>query len=313
MRECDVHPIDARVIGVSKDNRIEVWNYHSHECVMSKTLSEIVSSIPHSKDASSPFNISIDQKPNNFIASRQSYSLRPSRSVYSTCHSNSRVLNPVPDASERTSGSPLKVGDVKVSSFCDMEAIRWNCGMYAAIGARATRTSLYDGEDSYVSDLSKLSTSSSTIHTSSCIMIVCETAILFHDYQTGHTSALVGTDLGAPKAIPTCAEFISPELCAIGCSDGLIRIWNCEQRKLVKTLNTGSKTALQALKNLLSKDSYSPNGLDCPLQEGQGRMRLLSVQTDGMSLIWESEILGNMILIDDEGASGQLTTSGNKL
>ena len=59
-----------------------------------------------------------------------------------------------------------------------------------------------------------------TFHTSGKILIICDQIIIFYDFITNITNVLTNNELSKH---PTIAEFISPNLCAIGCSDGIIR------------------------------------------------------------------------------------------
>ena len=54
------------------------------------------------------------------------------------------------------------------------------------------------------------------------LLIHCENAILFYDYITGKLDMITSIDLA--KTMPRCVELIAPNYCAIGCSDGHIRI-----------------------------------------------------------------------------------------
>ena len=78
-----------------------------------------------------------------------------------------------------------------------------------------------------------------TFHAPAQLMIVCDTGVLFHKFlanpsststshhrnSNNHTRLITPADLN--NKIPTSAEFIFNSICAIGCSDGVIRIWDC--------------------------------------------------------------------------------------
>ena len=258
---------------------------------------------------------------NDFISSRLSTKSAPLASISTTFHSDPKITtslhsNNVPNVDKEGIEKAYlqtiqlnKVGDVKRVSFIDKEAIRWTCGVYSTAATKVFKSPLYDNCDSSneETDSYLFAVTSKTFHTPQCIMIVCEYAIIFHDYTTRRSSAITTLDFGQTKATPTCAEFISPEICAIGFSDGFIRLWDCLQWKQVKVLNTASKSPVQSLLNLLPKNYFSMSGLGLPIKDGHGRMRLLSVQSDGSALIWECDIFGNMILIGDSDPSGYLS------
>jgi hypothetical protein len=313
---------------------------------MSKSLNEILQSVPlrtsttahqYAKQlttqqghALAPHHVtSIHHPKNDFLQSRQSTRHNSSSlSVHANYHSHPKIASALlsvheydkqatrqseREAAERSHLHALnlqKVGYVKRAVFIDKEAIRWSCGIYSQTATKALKSPLFAQTPTKTSpETTPFAAMKTTFHTSQCIMLVCETAIVFHDVQSKRSSAITTVDFGASKATPSCAEFINPELCAIGCSDGLIRIWDCLHWKLVKTLNTSSKSPLQALKNLLPKNHFSLSGDEIPCKDGHGRMRLLSTQADGSSLIWESEIFGNMILIGDEDPTGHMATT----
>lgn len=349
MRECEVHPFLSRVIGVNKNNIVEVWDYTSHECIMSKPLHEILINVPIKTAVSTAATLSHHSQPlttkqyhsllqsheesneypvNDFLLSRQRNS-RHHTTVGGTFVSSPVITSALlsqkqiddkshfqmeKEISDRNHLNILqlqKVGYVKQATFVDREAIRWTCGVYSQMATKASKNPLYSqAQDSSDSEPSPFAAMSTTFHTPQRIMLVCESAVVFHDMQTNRSSAITILDFGATKAFPTCAEFIYPELCAIGCSDGCIRVWDCLQWKLVKTLNTSTKSAVQSLKNLLPKNHFSLTGQMCPMKDGHGRMRVLSTQADGVSLLWESEIYGNMILVGDDDPTGVLSTTG---
>jgi WD40 repeat protein len=345
VRECNVHPIDSRLISANKDNVVEVWDYFSQECSLSKSLHDILQTVPlktsstshqyaqqlttqqgHALLNSNLPTSSIQYPINDFIQSRQS---RSSKSLHfpvdANYHSSPQIASALlssqdydthlhqqseRDAAERSHLLSLqlhRIGDIKRVSFIDREAIRWTCGIYSQAASKASKSPLFS--QSQPSETPAFAAMSTTFHSSQCIMLVCDAAIVFHDMQTKRSSAITTLDFGATKAFPTAAEFIYPELCAIGCSDGSIRIWDCLQWKLVKTLNSTSRSPIHSLKNLLPKNYFSVSGRELPSKDGHGRMRLLSTQSDGSSLIWESEIFGNIILIGDDDPTGFLTPS----
>ena len=351
VRACGVHPIDSRVISVNKDNVIEVWDYYSQECLMSKSLHNILQTVPLKVSSTStpahqyapqlstkqnhelqvqwqtPSN-AIQYPINEFLHSRQAPRQHATIPVNANFISSPNIASALlssyeydkqlhlqsdRETAERSHLHALqlqKVGYIKRVSFIDREAIRWMCGIYSQAASKASKNPLFShSKTESNSETTPFTTLSNTFHTSQCIMLVCESAIVFHDIQTQRSSAITTLDFGATKATPTCAEFINPELCAIGCSDSCIRIWDCLQWKLVKTLNCPSKSPIQSLKNLLPKNYFSLSGQEAPTKDGHGRMRLLSTQADGTSLIWESEIYGNMVLIGDDDPTGFLSAS----
>jgi WD40 repeat protein len=87
-----------------------------------------------------------------------------------------------------------------------------------------------------------------TFNTASMIMIICGSAVIFHDFLINHTQIINTSDLG--NKIPTSADFIFNDFCAIGCSDGIIRIWDCMKWKENMQLAAHSKGDILTVKSL---------------------------------------------------------------
>jgi hypothetical protein len=66
------------------------------------------------------------------------------------------------------------------------------------------------------------------------IVIVCEYGVIFYDFVTQASRLVQVNDLSTkPKSI-TSATFVFYDLIAIGCIDGLVRIWDCNKWMEVK-------------------------------------------------------------------------------
>jgi WD40 repeat protein len=62
------------------------------------------------------------------------------------------------------------------------------------------------------------------------IMIVTDHAVIFYDTSTHRSKLIIFQDVK-----PLCASFVFYDMLSIGCSDGSIKIWDCNQWKEVKS------------------------------------------------------------------------------
>ena len=193
VKVCAVHPIQQWVIIADKTS-VCIWDYTRQQCIMEKSLAEIIKGIEKGSGQRS----TVATSSHEFVSSRSYQFNCPRPSGYRQCGALPRKN--APDSGEDLTGPVLKVkdvGEVKNVSFADRAAIQWQCGVTVPPTA-----------DSF--------------HTASRVMIECEAAILFFDFaQQSYTHIVSTADLG--KHTPTCAEFVSPDMCAVGCSDGNIR------------------------------------------------------------------------------------------
>lgn len=95
---------------------------------------------------------------------------------------------------------------------------------------------------------SSITASPSSSHSgSNLLLIVREHQVLLVDYVTHACSVVDEADLGKP---PASADMLSPRCCAIGCSDGVIRLWDIRTRAVVRTLAGHSKGAVSLLRTI---------------------------------------------------------------
>jgi hypothetical protein len=126
------------------------------------------------------------------------------------------------DAAKRLS----QIGHIKRVAFIDRLALTWTCGHALpedSAGFSQTRTGL---------------------------MILTDAALLFLDYASGLALEINAFDLGTRP--PTYAEFLYPNICAIGTSDGLIRLWNMNEWSVSQTLSGHFKEVV-SIKNCVTK------------------------------------------------------------
>ena len=88
-------------------------------------------------------------------------------------------------------------------------------------------------------------------------MIICDTILLFYDFITNCSHILTATELTKQ---PTTAEFISIDLCAIGCIDGQIRIWDCYNWANTKTIQSHNRGEILSIKSILTSTQFTSSG-----------------------------------------------------
>jgi hypothetical protein len=202
---CDVHPESPWIVSAEK-NTIYVWDFlrlvcfvfvslavhhlsssSRRDCLVEKTIAEILESMERSKRHSSP----LLPLSNSFVANRTFSSHSVHGSFLQRIKSGNEPLEQLPAAHLRA------VGEIKRVVFVDRLAMQWTCG-----GITIPPTS-----DSF--------------HSSNRLMILCDGALLFYDFVSGVTHAITPADLGRVNICS--AEFIYTDLCAIGGADGSIR------------------------------------------------------------------------------------------
>jgi WD40 repeat protein len=165
---------------------------------------------------------------------------------------------------------------------------------------------------------------------SSRIMVLCENCLLFYDYVSGIAHMLSSTELSKP---PAAAEFIAPNLCAVGCSDGQIRVWDCLSWAAVKALPGHSKGPIVWLRMLCARSYAASAKSDAPaasvgggswggsldmssilsstgLPAKEEKPRLFSVGSDGGALLWDLAISGTSVGILGGAPAGHLLSAG---
>jgi len=101
-----------------------------------------------------------------------------------------------------------------------------------------------------------------SFHSNSRIMIVADTAVIFYDFVAQSGDIITSAELDGKT--PSYAEFVGEHLCAIGCSDGVIRIWSCDGGKVIKKLEAHARGEITFLKSILDKRYLWRDASVCP-------------------------------------------------
>jgi hypothetical protein len=146
------------------------------------------------------------------------------------------------------------------------------------------------------------------------VIITCKSGIIFYNYLSRSSHFIYPSDIDA-KLIHY-SEFISSNLLAIGCSDGALRIWDCESWKMIPLrgkFDYHAKAAdIYCIKNLIHTKLSVNN-------DGKEHFRFLSLGSDGLAFLWEGEIVGNILVAEhpagrlDDSQGGKISLLGNAL
>lgn len=235
---CQIHTgTRPWVICADRDDEIHVWDYSSKKRLMRKYLQDMTSA-KFNRDSSieaSKVRPFVEQRIPQFQEATNRWS------HYSTYLQEGFVDNFTQEIlgfdshfmceedllgnsnSENTLSGLKQFGTIRAVAFVDEQSIQNNSG-------------------------ERFSPHIATFNVDTRVMIVCDSALIFYDFATNKSNTISSSDLSG-KAITT-AEFVFSDLVAIGCSDGLIRIWDCQKWIEVKVLAAHSRGEIVALKNL---------------------------------------------------------------
>eukprot|EP01041_Mallomonas_annulata_P008594 gene8594-17724_t len=258
---CEVHPEIPWSLCVDREGIVTVWDFVERERLLFKSLHELVLLAEHQKNHLNATQPSI--VPQSFMQSRMKTKQRPSNDDNTkTTHSHSSI------------SKPKDYGVVQQLSFIDPISIQ-----------RSNKLNMT------VNDI--------TVHTSSKIMIICESIIVFYDFTSNVCHTLSQVELG--KA-PTAAEFIFPDLCAIGCVDGYIRIWDCIKWTMIKILPGHCKGDIPVIRSIIThnfRTDDAPQGSHTPTSTSrlnnlkELKFRFLSIGNDGVVYLWMGVVIRN--------------------
>lgn len=135
-----------------------------------------------------------------------------------------------------------------------------------------------------------------SLHSESLLMLLCDQAVLFHDWKGNFTRVISCADMES-KASPTCAEFIHEDVLAIGCSDGVIRLWSVSKWTFMKSLTAHakkSKSELFCVRSLPDDKHTSKIGYEVE----ENCMRFISTSKDCTSYMWLGSVADGGGIVD---------------
>lgn len=246
----EMHPIRSWILSCHKDGEIFLWDYSTNKLLMRKTLSDMCSTV--GKEDS----INAAQS----SGARSSIILKPSMDENYVYNSYGRqAVNGVGEESARRVQMDRSKGVVQ-SSISELiakqsKAISNNAARSRTAGAgggiqnnpsgaaskRVKDVKQNFGEVRHIGFADRLGVShysgvsinadDDTFNSDSCVMISCDTFIIFYDFVLDTSVAIAAerSDLGK---IPKCATFIHKDTCAVGFCDGQIRLWGLYSNSL---------------------------------------------------------------------------------
>jgi WD40 repeat protein len=202
----EVHPVKPLVLAADKDGKVFMWDYSARKTVFSVHILSLAT------DRNvKPVHLESQQMPFTYASrttQRSQVRLSGRVPVKTTKPNNETIIPSLKDGTVHANPASLnktkqQLGQITQVCFADTSYMLSSTG------------------------LAGHSSNSSFAHPSnseSIVTIVCEGAVLFYDYVTGEASAVSPTEFY--KATPSCVEMPYLNTCLIGCSDGLIRVWD---------------------------------------------------------------------------------------
>ena len=209
VRIIDVHPTKSLVLAADREGKVLLWDYNLKKTIINQTCISMILDRSNTKEAK---NVSINTFSNvNRCSGRAA--ARMSGAILKSPPSQSSIrFDPKPVISKpRTSSNfaPAVVNKIKQQ----IGQILHVCFADTAYMQSCAGLSPYLSK-SFIPPC----------NSESLIAIVCENQVLFYDYVTRQVTALTPNELG--KANPCCIEFAYTSSCLIGCSDGIVRVWD---------------------------------------------------------------------------------------
>jgi len=204
------HPTLPLILSCDEEQTLSIWNYSLSQLVWSRSSQQLV------KDATGVPPVSLLQHV-KFNPRRISHnSIRRIEGL--TRNLNCVNLQTSADSTAKP-GKDNTFGEVKTIDFSDTASLSHNGGYH----------------------------NSRDVHIENRIIVLFDQAVIVYNYDIHSYSLITMKELDGKK--PTSVEFIDDYNCAIGCNDGMTRIWNIPQARLGKTFGY-SKSEISCLKTI---------------------------------------------------------------
>ena len=204
----ELHPVKPWILTVDVAGNISLVDYSLKKTILSDTVSALISTTNDTHSDRRGMSLTYDQR----CLSSMSNSFR---------------------APKRRNGASSRLFD----DFEKPEIEQYSAADEAKISGTHVKQKNVSGLARQVSFTDKLSVQFNTGHSvpdtghqfnrDICYLVVSDHTVIFRDATSKQTRTLTALDLA--KAHPTCAEFIYFDICAVGCSDGHIRLWDCKR------------------------------------------------------------------------------------
>jgi len=208
LRYFEVHPTKSLVLAADKEGKIILWDYSIKKTLLSSSVTSLIVDRANQADAKR------DAKDNLVSANRLTKNATASLAGNLSGHTSSSQFLPVSGNADRITSlsenlapavlSKIKqqVGQVNQVCFADAAYML----SHAGLGGRNSNNFLH------------------AANSETLIAIVCDSMVLFHDYLTNETTCISNAELS--KATATSIELAFVNTALIGCSDGVIRMWD---------------------------------------------------------------------------------------
>jgi hypothetical protein len=136
----------------------------------------------------------------------------------------------------------------------------------------------------------KISSTTPTCLSDSMVLILCENCVIFYDYIAKTSRQITTSELS--KQAPKSVEVIANNYCAIGCTDGHIRILDMKTWRIVADMNAHGRTDIIMIKNIpVCRDFNVTSSVS--LHDHRITCRYISVGRDKSAFIWSLKVIGN--------------------
>lgn len=251
VRQFDVHVVNTWILAVDRDDEVYVWDFAKNDCIFHKSMMQLVSSA----EQRSPKRFINDTTANDqlmksaAINNNRYYITSNSSPLYNTYQYPPSLFDEIilgsavkkslfPSTGTSADSDIEGVGSSNVTKDCNVKLVKFideSCLCNNTLN-------------------NNLLHRPPTFHTPAQIMIVCDMGVLFHSFlsnsSTSNRNTRIITLADLNNKIPTTAEFIFNSICAIGCSDGVIRIWDCLKWCEIKQFNAHGKGDVLAIQSL---------------------------------------------------------------
>ena len=231
MKHFEVHTINPWILSIDRDDDISIYDFSKKSKIFQSSLSFLLS------------NALIERNNNNYInnASKQAYNSKVNNNLTSyrsspmfKYYNNNTNYDNIINNNPLTNDTNMTENAIN-NTFTDNKNITVKYIGFAdnSITLSSSTNQRCNSED---------------FTTYGKIVILCNNCILIHDIYSNHTNIIPSSDLQHKN--PTSIEFMCDTICVIGCSDGIVRFWECDRWSEVKQLHGHSKGDILVVKCL---------------------------------------------------------------
>ena len=235
VKHFEVHTINPWILSIDRDDDISIYDFSKKSKIFQSSLSLLLSSALESSNNNNNVHNASKHTPYNYNSiiynnKLPSYRSSPMFKYYNNNTNYDNIINNKP----LTNDTNMTENTIN-NAFTDNKNI-----LVKYIG--------FADNSITISSSTNQRCNSEDFTTYGKIIILCNNCILIHDIYSNHTNVIHASDLQHKN--PTSIEFICDTICVIGCSDGIVRFWECDRWSEVKQLHGHSKGDILAVKCL---------------------------------------------------------------